>query len=81
MLNLVQHLTRIEIKIFDNYNILDEEFKNKFYNGLNPLKKRQPPDKILAYVQYKKELKNGEEKLKSINILEVYKLLFINLLI
>ena len=56
----------------DNYSILDDNFKKKILDGDNPLKETELDDKIIATVEYVKELKNGVEKNTAINVVEVH---------
>ena len=54
------------------YVLKDQDFRNRVLHGLNPLKESQHPDEIVARVEQEKELRNGEEKNKNLNILAVY---------
>ena len=52
--------------------IEDEHFKEGFLRGKYPIKENLSPDRIIAKVEYQKELKNGKENPKNINIVDVY---------
>lgn len=54
-------------------SIEDEDFKTKFLNGKNPLKKTKKDDEIVALVEYDKQMKNGVVGRGDISIREIYK--------
>ncbi len=65
----IDHLDKKNISAY----ITDESFKHKFMSGNSPLKQAQEDDEIIALVQYNKKMTNGEEKINSIEIKEIYK--------